>query len=559
MKTIYSLSLLVIGTLLFTGCDHLDFDESVGEPKEYFYAYMSTTNQLVNYHYSMLYQDFGVVDEAMLDCATDDAEYVYSDSKIQSFNDGSWSAMKTRDDRWSISYNAIRSINDFLKTFAETDFSKFKYNDTFDESFKKLESLPYEARLLRAIYLFDLAKRYGDIPMPLTVLTPDEANAIVPTSFDDVIDFIVDECDATAAELPWVYTAELGETGRVTKGVAMALKSRALLFAASKLHNSAGESSKWTLAAQAAKELIDEQQYELESNVAKNITNLVTSKSKELIMVRRNSDSNKFEKLNFPIGYEGGNTGVCPTQNLVDAFQTKNGYDVTLTSSGWVSNDSDFEENEPFANRDPRMSKALLYNGQSFKGRAIEAYEGGLDGLPIQGASLTGYYLRKYLIEDLNLSPGINEKGKHHWIVFRYAEILLNYAEAMNEAYGPDYTDATFTMSAVDALNLVRGRAEMPLVTAGLTKEQFTTVLRRERRVEFAFEGMRFWDVRRWMIGNETQKAIYGAAITMNEDGETSYALKLIEERNWNEKMNLFPIPQQELYINPNLEQNTGW
>lgn len=557
---IYKVKVLLFAVFALTACDYLDFDESTGEPKEYWYSYFNTSRQLVNYHYSKLYQDFGNVGNATLDCASDDAEYVYSNSAIQAFNDGSWSAINVRDTRWDISYNAIRSINDFLKTYAETDFSRFQYNQNYEEELFKNESLPYEARLLRALYLFDLAKRYGDIPMPLTVLSVEEANSIEPTPFDDVIDFIVEECDATAQELPWVYTTDIGETGRVTKGVAIALKSRVLLYAASKLHNPNNDISKWEAAAKAAFELISDvdNPYSLEGDINKDITNIVESQSPELIMIRRNSDSNYFEKNNYSIGFEGGNTGICPSQNLVDAFQTNNGYDVSLTESGWDSDDPSFDETNPYVDRDPRFYKAVLYNGAVYKNRPMEIYEGGMDGLPIQGASLTGYYLKKYLIENLDLSPGIDQKDKHHWIIFRYAEILMNYAEAMNEAYSPDFTNSELTMSATTALNMIRQRAQMPLVS-GLSQEEFKAAIVQERRVEFAFEGMRFWDIRRWMIGNNTQQNLYGARVVRDISGNDQYELKLVENRVWDEKMNLYPIPQQERFINPNLDQNSGW
>ncbi|MCL3781147.1 RagB/SusD family nutrient uptake outer membrane protein [Prolixibacteraceae bacterium JC049] len=555
IKSIY---ILMSALFIVTACNHLDFDESTGESKEFFYSYFDKTTSLVNHHYSYLYQDFGVLDGAMLDCATDDAEYVYTNSKIQNFNNGIWSALKPLDTRWNESYSAIRSINDFLASYANADFSRFENNKDYAERLKLMESLPYEARLLRAIYYFDLAKRYGAIPMPLTVLTIDEANSISATPFTEVINFIVSECNATAAKLPEVYTQDVGETGRVTKGVAMALKSRALLYAASKLHNANSDVEKWKQAASAALDLMNSGLYQLEGNINTVVTNKITSASNELIMVRRNQQSNAFERKNFPIGYEGGGTGTCPTQNLVDAFQTINGYDVMLTENGWESNDPEFDAATPFANRDPRLRKSVLVNNDQFKGRQLECFQGGQDGAPTQGASITGYYLRKYIQETVDLTPGIESKEYHHWIVFRYAEILLNYAEAMNEAFGPDYIDGSFTISAREALNMVRTRATMPAISPGLSAEEFTAVLRQERRVELAFEGHRFWDIRRWMIGEQTQKQIYGADI-QRTDNAVTYSLKTIENRVWSEKMNLYPVPQQELYINPNLVQNQGW
>ena len=150
--------------------------------------------------------------------------------------------------------------------------------------------------------------------------------------------------------------------------------------------------------------------------------------------------------------------------------------------------------------------------------------------------------------------------NKHHWIVYRYAETLLAYAESMIEAFGsPTYTDAEFPYSAAWALNQVRANAGMPDVTV-TGKDEFIEALRNEWRVEFAFEDHRFWDVRRWMIGDETQTDIYGVEITQESGSNYSYKRFLYESRTWNDKMNLYPVPQSELFKNANLApQNPGW
>jgi hypothetical protein len=172
-------------------------------------------------------------------------------------------------------------------------------------------------------------------------------------------------------------------------------------------------------------------------------------------------------------------------------------------------------------------------------------------------ATPTGYYLKKYVIEGINLEPPNVTQVEHTWVLFRYAEVLLNYAEAMNEAYGPEDA-AGMGMTARAAVNEVRQRAGMPDFPAGMTKEEFRSKLRNERRVELAFEGHRFWDVRRWMIGDQTTD-IYGTTIGFNPFGGYTYEKTLVEEREFNDNMNLFPIPQTEIYKNPYLEQNPGW
>jgi starch-binding outer membrane protein, SusD/RagB family len=549
--------LIILFLIIFTACNYLDFDESSGQPKDWYYEYFGNLKSLVNFGYVNMYQDFGKIDGAMLDCGTDDAEYTYSNAHVQALNNGSWSAFKTVDPRWDVSYKAIRHMNDFLETYDFAKLERFQYNQSYEDNMREARKWPFEARILRAYHLFELAKRYGDIPMPLSALEVDEANTIEKTPFNDVISFIVTECNSVMDSLPerWDAPGFNGETGRFTKGAVMALKSRALLYAASPLHNPENDRNKWIQAAQAAHDIIVSGMYTLEP-ISKNIFNTIEANSRELILTIRNPQSNDFERNNFPIGFEGGSSGTTPTQNLVDAFQTKNGDDVTLSPNGWVSDDPDFNPQSPYANRDPRFYNTVLYDNAQWKGRSVEVFRNGLDAPPIDGATKTGYYLKKYVVENVDLSPSVNSTAHHHWIVFRYADILFSYAEAMNEAYGPE--DAgSFTVNALNALNQVRTRASMPAYS-GLSQAEFREALRRERRVELAFEGHRFWDVRRWKIGNNTQTTIQG--VDIEKAGENRvYTFKTIENRVWNERMNLFPIPQQEIYINPDLEQNPGW
>ena len=161
------------------------------------------------------------------------------------------------------------------------------------------------------------------------------------------------------------------------------------------------------------------------------------------------------------------------------------------------------------------------------------------------------------MIEEISISPPQTTTRTHTWVVFRYAEVLLNYAEAMNEAYGPS-NPAGMGLTAREAVNRIRQRAGMPDFPTGMSKADFREKLRNERRVELAFENHRFWDIRRWKIGPSTTD-IYGMEITRNQDGTFDYERELIEERVWNERRNLYPIPQGELAKNQTLQQNQGW
>lgn len=538
----------------FSSCNYLDFDQSIGfDSQKEVYEVFSRAEQSLAQVYTYLEQDFGSLGGAMRDCAIDDAHYVWTNGDIHTYTNGRWSSINTIDAEWNNYYSGIRAANLFIKSMEETDFSKYKWNSDYQTWMDKSQYWINEARFLRSLYLFELAKRYGDIPLATGIYTVDDVNQLTKTKFVDVIDYIVSECYEIARKLPKSYNDVTGkQTGRITQGAALALRARALLYLASPLH-SADDQNKWMAAAKAAKDVIDLEAYKLVDE--ESVNNLA---SKELILERRMASSCDFEKKNFPISFDKGNTGTCPSQNLVDAFQTVNGYDVILTEEGWQSDDPKFNPAFPYANRDKRFYKTVLYDGVIFKSKELACYEGGAEGQPVVGASETGYYLKKYIMESVNLTP-TEKPMNHYWVLFRYAEVVLNYAEAMNNAYGPDALGADFELTAREALNQVRGRAGMLSIPAGLSKQAFQKVLEREKRVEFAFENQRFWDIRRWKIGTTTQTGIDGVKITKSGDTK-SYKRISVETRVWDEKMNLYPIPMTELYKNSNLyPQNPGW
>lgn len=558
-KLFYILSVAVLAA----GCNFLDFDESSSDysREDMYLTYSNIQKMLTNIYGYMPNKNIYDVSDAMRDCGSDDAEYGDPDASVQRFTNGTWSALNTVDSKWSTMYSGIRAANEFLESIKTVDLSMYQYDTKYQRWLEHLAYYPYQARVLRAYYFFELARRYGDIPMPLTMLTAEEANKIGKTPFDDVIDFIVSECDESAKNLPDTYVGLLDdENGRVTRGFALAVKAKALLYAASPLHNPSGDKSKWQKAAAAAKDIIDLNIYQLDPDEkANNYT------SQEVIFAIMRSESSSFELYNFPVRFTEGQrtylSGSYPTQNLVDAFQTANGYDITLGSNGWQTSDPDFDITKPYEGRDPRFARAILADGMSFKGSTIETFVGGKDYSATRNdlGSPTGYYLRRYIQESTSFTPENTVTNKHQWIVYRYAEALLTYAEALNEYLGnPTTTEGDFSISAIEALNMVRSNAGMPDVTV-TSLSDFREAVRREWRVEFAFEDHRFWDVRRWDIGQATQGQIDGVEIIRN-GGERDYKRMTVETRTWSARQNLFPIPQSELFCNPNLNpQNTGW
>ena len=544
--------IIIVGLLTFFmgSCNYLDYSEVSYLHEENVFADWNRTQNFLADIYSRLPLGFTPIGGAMSESATDDAEFVLDYSSIQKFNDGSWSSILNLDDQWSNMYAGIRAVNLFLDEIKGRTFSDYKWIDTYADKMAQFNNYPQEARFLRAYFYFQLIERYGDVPLIKTVLTEAEANTVTPASFDDIVSFIVSECNDIIPLLPVTYVGftSAQETGRIRRGAAMALKARTLLYAASPLHNPSGTTQKWIDAAKAAKDLINAGTFSLEANY-NNFLNNVTSP--ELILDRREGNQNYFEVANFPVGYEGGNTGNCPTQNLIDAYEMRtNGLSISDPNSGYSAAN-------PYANRDPRFALTILYNTSTFKNKAVECWIGGANAYPKTNATKTGYYLKKYVIESVSLDPNSTSTKQHTWVLFRYGEVLLNFAESMNEAYGPEDA-STLGMTALQAVNLIRTRAKMPLFPAGLTKDQFRLKLQNERRIELAFEGQRFWDVRRWKIGSTT-KNIYGMDITKNTDGTFNYSKKLVESRVYEDKMNLYPIPLSELYKNNKLKQNTGW
>lgn len=552
MKLHKVLTIVCMGCSL-TACNYLDFDESVGKTKDEVYSTFANIKSLVTAIYSFLPQDFGVIGGALRESATDNAMYVWNTSGVYKIYEDKWAPTNTIDDVWGNMYSGIRAANSYLENYNEDFLDRLSLDDNYKDEIKKFRMYPYEVRALRAFYYFELAKRYGDVPLVKRTLDLEEVNQLKRTPFVEVIDFIANECTQIAPRLPINHNNFYEETGRVTRGMAMALKSRALLYAASKLHNPTEDVRKWQDAAIAAHDIIREGWYSLPNIDNDPLYNRDGAnevlKSSQLIFERRNGDDNSFEKNNLPIGFEGGKSGNVPTQNLVDAFEMATGEPFDWNNAEHVK--------YPYVKgnkqtRDPRFYKTIVYNGASLMGTTVETFEGGRNGLPLEGATPTGYYLRKYINETVSLNPENPQSKAHHFILFRYAEILLNYAEAMYKYVGEDEIPVGFTLSARQALNQVRKAANMCDVTD--TGEAFYKRLKNERRVELAFEDHRFWDIRRWKSG-EVVTQIEGVQVTSS--GE--YTKIPVQKRIWDDKMYLYPISKNELNKNPGLGQNAGW
>lgn len=547
--------LVFLSIFAFAGCDFLDMDESDDYTQKDIQESYDRIKQLATQVYCYLPSDFCGTSGAMLDAASDDAVHVYETSAIQRMVNGTWSANYTVDDLWARYYEGIRTANFYLKEAEGLTFDEWKTSDNYDQMMKSYNNFKLEVRFLRAFYYFELVKRYRNVPLTMDALTMDEVNSVMPSTYDRVMDFIVSECADVARELPVTYDSfSEKETGRVTKGAALALKSRVTLYRASPLY-SAESKEKWEAAAKAAYELIgNATAYGYRLTTYSTLFSETNNTNAEIILCRPTGQNNSFEAANYPMGAEGGKTSTCPTENLVSCYEMTNG-----SSFDWSNPDM---KNNPYAGRDPRFGFTIAYNGLVWPyDKGLEIWEGGANAMPIPNATVTGYYLRKYVNNTIDFRSGSTTQSKHHnWILFRYAEVLLNYAEAMINAYGdPNYTAADLPLSALQAVNQVRGRSDvaLPALPGNIGADAFKNRLRNERRVELAFEGHRFWDLRRWKALDES-KDIYGVKVAKTGDAFV-YTRQLINTRPVSNKMYWYPISNQELYKNDNLEQNPDW
>lgn len=548
---------------LMVSCADLDYHEYTTYDKNYVFTDFDRTAGVVTDIYS--YLDSDIPTDGSLCSACDESEYAWSWSSVFGYTDGRWSPSNPYS-RWD--FAGIRRANFFLTEYVNADFSELKYDKDYEAEMKRFNRYPYEVRFLRAYFYFNLARAYGDVPLITKVLTEDEANQVTRTPVAEVFDFIVKECDAIleADQLPVRYSDLVGDAangsstdgGRVTKQAVMALKARTLLYWASPLFNKENNSDLWRQAAQANKDVID---FCTANGISlgkySEIWGTNNWQAGEMIFVRRVGDMNWPETTNFPVGMENGNSGNCPTQTLIDA------YEMQATGLAWDEPGSGYDPTDPYVGRDPRLSMTIAVNGDEWPDtnpNPLETYQGGRNGLPLAGATPTGYYLKKYLDKTIDISTSTGSGStRHNWVTYRLGEFYLNYAEAVFNYLGSaDATDATFTMSAVDAVNVVRSRSDvnMPGFPTGLSNDEFTEKYRRERMVELAFEGHRFWDVRRWKDG-ASQRSIIEMQITKNGDRYTYN--RVPKSRYWDDKMYLFPIPDSEIRKNPNLTQNPGW
>lgn len=534
------------------------------------------------------YQNIPSTNHSYFTLAYGSDEAVINDpnSGVKTAVNGGWTARFNPFSRWNNSYEGILYINTFLEEMQDIEW--YWRNEVTDSLLS--EKLNGEAYALRAWYYFHLLQSHAGpgsngemlgVPIVDEVLAPDDPSEyrIPRASFNDLVEFIIADCEKAIELLPerWVdieaddieeeindkeayannVNQAIGErnTNRINGLVARFIKAKTLLYAASPAYSDGTYT--YRMAAEAAAELMNANNglvdvvggdLEFYNNPA--VRNAKNSHP-EVLWSRYGDEGNNWEAENYPPSLFGGGR-TNPTQELVNAFPMADG---TPTPT------SKIESNDPYSDRDPRLGAFILYNGAQFQrgGEAItiNTTAGSQDALGSadNAATETGYYLKKFMnVDDVNLDPNVNSEGWRYYIYARYTDVLLMFAEAANEAGGPDENIGGYTARGV--INAIRERAGITSsdYVDGLNPADMKELIRNERRIEMCFEEERFWDLRRWEMTEEMKKPVSG--VQVSADGTYNYVN--VEARNYSDYQIYGPIPYFET-LKYDLFQNQGW
>lgn len=570
MKTIKITIACLLATAIFAGCKKYLQDGSLAEgpiTAEQTWANDNYARGILNNAYFAVEDKFNLDGNgAMQASGTDEAVNSNLNSNINTFNNGTWSPVRTVDDSYSSLYEGLRTVNLFLDNAQSSGIiaqpSELTSATTADQSRQaQIDRLKGQAFFLRAYLHFDLLKRYGSAVLAKRVFDRAEDLNLPRNTFQECVDFIALDCDSAIARLPlWTQTWATGQRGRATQTAALALKSRLFLYAASPQYNVTNDLSKWQVAADASKALIDKNVHSLLPDYRNPFLFGGNPYNNEVIFETQTPNRNDIEQNNAPISYDGALGRTNPTQEMVDAFEVRTtGRLITDPASG-------YNATTPYVNRDNRLGFTIFVNGVVYKSpRTVDTFIGGKDGIGTNvNATKTGYYMRKFFNDAVTWNQASNTLSRRPWVIFRYAEILLNYAEALNEAQGP-------VPDVYRYVNLVRQRTGVALPAlqstnvngngyVPATKEALRLRIQNERRVELCFEGHRFFDIRRWKKGQEfLNKPVTGMRITRTGTSTFSYERFEVENRVFAEKNYLYPISQSNLNRAPALGQNPGY
>ena len=521
----------------------------------------------------------------------------------------SWiQAADLANDVWATRFQGIRYCNVFI--------SEMPSATAYTKPGEK-EGWIAQAKTIRALIYLNLIKKFGPVPLFTEPLALDHNYAgdsrtpvwkIVQQIIQDTDDALAapgNDLTSTSNGFTWAITSE--NAHMMHRALAYMIRSEAILFAVSPLNaNEEGNPYTWEDAAKYTKEALDQclaHDYELYKRLPLDKTETQNEYSyyflteydynrsldKETIYQQGTGQVSVWNNYGLPMNNRMTSAGFCPTQELVDCYESvETNSDGVITASYPVLNlenpyrdenhlrpnyNTDnliYDEDDPYANRDPRFYASIYYNGairhlDEPDGDVVETFEGGnceIKTSESQTNTRTGYYMRKY-----NRHTSSSESADEGYFrTFRLAELYLNFAEAANEAYGPSVSvssDAGSAMTAAEAVNTVRARVGMPAITPG-DADSFRYRIRNERRVEFAFEALRFFDVRRWMILDETDRVVTGMKPVLQADDSYSYERYVVSNRNsYEDKYLRLPLPYTEvvkMYKHTGVDwQNPGW
>ena len=596
----YKVGAAMLGMTLslgLTSCDDL-FEPAIENHLGFDYAYEHpdyADNVLGNAYTRLPNGSYSFNDVATDDAVSNDVSNSYR--KMTGID--SWTSSSNPIETWRNCRAAIQYINLFL---ANVDKVNWNSNETVRDMYH--QRYVGEARGLRALFMYYLLRAHGGyddqgnllgVPIVLEPTTvSSDFNALeVRASYADCMKQLIEDAEEAIRVLPVDYKDTDNETetvncfgktytvtkatynrvlgtnfaGRFSGRIARAVLAQAALMAASPAFAN-GSGVTYEQAAKYAKNVLDLNggvsgidTDGLEWYADPNMSNLSGGECPKEVMWRtEKSNNNDLEADNYPPSIYGKGR-INPTQNLVDAFPAANGYPIANAKSG-------FDAENPYANRDPRLAKYIIFNGQTAgSGSSVINTQAdnsaNLDGLnkDVSKSTRTGYYMKKLLRQDINLDPNVNSKQNHYTARIRYTELYLDYAEAANEAYGPTGGSG---FSAYDVIKAIRQRAGIKdengqdpyLESIKNDKDKMRELIRNERRIELCFEGFRFWDLRRWKL-DITEEA-KGVSIT-NVGAGKKYETISVEKRNFKENGYYGPVPYDQILNFPSLAQNKGW
>ena len=592
-------------TALLTICSCQDMFEPADEnnrQEDAMYEESKYAAGLLMYGYSRL----PYATSTQTDVATDDAVTNNTNSLFLNMATGTWAADNDPMSQWNSCKDGIQYVNKFL-----TIVDKVKWAPSAASKQQMfIDRQKGEAYGLRALFYYYLLQAHGgyadddqlygvplltepedgssDFNQPRALFSDcvkqcfadcDSAMKYLPT---DYVDLSVDEIPAKYKELgaeSTGYNLVFGSRSRglMSGKIAEAIKAQVALLAASPaFRDQSGVTSAEAavLCANVLKRIDGLNGFDKDGSIwYKNHSKLDPSASEMpeiLWRADRSKDANQ-ERENFPPTLYG-NGRVNPSQNLVDAFPMRSGRPITDPKSG-------YDPKNPYANRDPRLSDDILYNGVTFRNTLIitgtypNDKDESLDNINYGNTSTrTGYYMKKLLNEKVSPLQSSLVEQYHIYPRIRYTEMFLAYAEAANDAWGPKADPTGVGFTAYDVIKAIRQRAglgkdeigfDLPegdayLEECAADQAKMTELIRNERRIELCFENKRFWDLRRWKMPlNETVK---GIMIDRNDEGELSYKVIDVEERKYDSSYQWYgPIPKSEVLKWSNLKQNKGW